>query len=245
MVGSRASAGLDGYLVETLAATRRFFTGSGTTADTPPPTGTEPIAWQVQSLLLSYPDARLLAQLDLLRLAAITLDDPVGGPLGRFIDHVAETSAARLATEYVATFNQPECCLFLAYGTRGRGRAVRRLRETYAASGLRLAGAELPDHIAVMLEYAAAAPDPGEALLVEYRAPVQLLRLGLRDMGSPWADVLDSIWATLPPLVGDEWLAVAGLAAMRPQPERAAPDPAGTPSHIPRQRVMQAQDACR
>jgi nitrate reductase delta subunit len=240
MVGSRASAGLDGYLAETLAATRRFFTGAETSAAAPSPAGTEPFAWQAQSLLLGYPDARLPAHLDLLRLAAITLDDPIGAPLGRFIDHVASTSPARLAAEYVATFHHPECCLYLAYSTRGRGRALRRLKERYSAGGLRLTGAELPDHIAVMLEFAAAAPEPGAALLVEHRAAVQLLRLGLRDTHSPWADVLDSVWATLPPFAGDEWLAVARLAALRPPSQRAEPQRSAPPSHVPRQRTAQS-----
>ncbi|MBX6358069.1 MAG: nitrate reductase molybdenum cofactor assembly chaperone [Micromonosporaceae bacterium] len=234
MVGSQASAGLDSYLAEALTGTRRFFTRTEVTVDPPAPESTHSLAWQAQSLLLGFPDQEMLARLDLLRLVSIALDDPLGGPLGRFIDHLAGTPAATLAREYTATFDHPDRCLFLTYGSRRRDRSLRRLEETYRSSGLRLTGNEPPDHLGVLLEYAAAEPRTGAALLTEHRAAVQLLRLGLRDAGSPWADVLDSVWATLPPLVGDEWLAVAGLAALRPAHEPVGTGPSG-PS-IPRQR---------
>jgi nitrate reductase molybdenum cofactor assembly chaperone NarJ/NarW len=234
MVSSQASAGLDSYLAEALTGTRRFFTRARVALDARAAESTDPIAWQAQSLLLGFPDAEMVAQLDLLRLAAIALDDPVGGPLGRFIDHVARTPTAQLAADYVATFDHPDCCLFLTYGLPDRDTEVLRLEETYTADGLRLTGNELPDHLGVILEYAAAEPRTGAALLIEHQAALQLLRLGLRDTHSPWADVLDSVWATLPPMVGDGWLAVARLAALRPSHE-----PVGVGSGIPRQRAAQ------
>jgi nitrate reductase molybdenum cofactor assembly chaperone NarJ/NarW len=241
MVGSQTSAGLDSYLAEALTGTRRFFTRAEVSLDSRAPESTDPLAWQAQSLLLGFPDAEMVGQLDLLRLVAIALDDPVGGPLGRFIDHVARTPAARLAADYVATFDHPDCCLFLTYGTPNRDTDVLRLEETYTGNGLRLTGNELPDHLGVMLEYAAAEPRTGAALLIEHRAALQMLRLGLRDTHSPWADVLDSVWATLPPMVGDEWLAVAHLAALRPSHEPIGVGAAG-PSGIPRQRAAQSWD---
>ena len=238
MVGSQASAGLDSYLAEVLTPTRRFFTRRRATLDAPPAGSTDPLAWQAQSLLLSFPDEQLAGRLDLLRLVAITLDDPVGGPLGRFVDHIGHAPPAQLATEYSATFERPDCGLFLTYGARRRDAAVRRLEKTYAAAGLRLTGAERPDHLGVLLEYAAAEPSTGAASLLEHLAALQLLRLGLRDTQSPWADVLDSVWATLPPMVGDEWLAVAGLAALRPAQEPVGVGASGL-AGIPRQRGEQ------
>jgi nitrate reductase molybdenum cofactor assembly chaperone NarJ/NarW len=239
MVGSRASVGLDGYLAEALTGTRRFFVRAGVCLDAPAPESTDAIAWQAQSLLLGFPDAEMLGQLDLLRLAAITLDDSVGVPLGRFIDYLAASPAARLAADYVATFDQPDCCLFLTYGLPGRDSKVLGLEETYAANGLRLTGDELPDHLGVMLEYAAAEPRTGRALLIEHRSGLQLLRVGLRDAGSPWADVVDSVWATLPPMMGDEWVAGARLAALRSLHEPVGAG-ASALSSIPRQRAAHA-----
>jgi nitrate reductase delta subunit len=189
-----------------------------------------PRAWQAQSLLIGYPDEQLLARLDLLRRVAATLDEPVGAPLRIFLDHATRTPPPALAADYVATFDhRKRCCLFLTYyahgDTRNRGMALLRLKQTYAAAGLRLTDDELPDHLAVVLEYAATVPAAGAKLLTEHRAGLELLRLALRDARSPWSHVLDSISATLPALGGDERTAVARLAAQGPPDEHVGLDP--------------------
>jgi nitrate reductase delta subunit len=195
-------------------------------------------AWQAQSLLLGYPDDELLARLDLLRQVADTLDEPVGGPLRRFLDHVGRTPLPELAADYVATFDhRKRCCLFLTYyahgDTRKRGMALLALKQTYAAAGLRLTDDELPDHLAVVLEYAATSAQTGAALLIEHRAGLELLRLALADAGSPWAGVLDSVSATLPPLRGDQREAVARLAAQGPPEEQVGLAPFAPPEYMP------------
>jgi nitrate reductase delta subunit len=112
--------------------------------------------------------------------------------------------------------------------------ALLRLKHTYAAAGLRLADDELPDHLAVMLEFAATAgPTAGRALLLEHRAGLELLRLALHDIASPWAGVLDSVSATLPALGGDERQAVARLAAQGPPEEQVGLAPFGPPEYMP------------
>ena len=195
-------------------------------------------AWQTQSLLLGYPDDGLLAQLDLLRRVAATLDKPVGDPLRRFLDHVGHTPLPELAADYVATFDhRKRCCLFLTYyahgDTRNRGMALLALKHTYTAAGLRLTDDELPDHLSVILEYAATIPQTGAALLIEHRAGLELLRLALQDTDSPWADVLDSVSATLPPLRGDQREAVARLAAQGPPEEQVGLAPFAPPEYMP------------
>jgi nitrate reductase molybdenum cofactor assembly chaperone NarJ/NarW len=189
-------------------------------------------AWQAQSLLLDYPDEHLRARLDLLHRIAAGLDEPVAAPLRRFLRHAGSTPLADLAADYVATFDhRKRCCLYLTYyahgDTRRRGMALLRLKQTYAAAGLRLTDDELPDHLAVMLEYAAAEPRAGAGLLVEHRAGLELLRLALHDAGSPWALVLDSVSATLPPLRGEQHEAVARLAAEGPPEEQVGLTPYG------------------
>jgi len=195
-------------------------------------------AWQAQSLLLGYPDDALLAQAVLLRRVATALDKPVGGPLRRFLDHLTGTPLPDLAADYVATFDhRKRCCLFLTYyahgDTRKRGMALLSLKQTYAAAGLRLVDDELPDHLAVILEYAAAQPGNGYALLIEHRAGLELLRLALHDAGSPWTDVLDSVSATLPSLAGDQREAVAKLAAQGPPEEQVGLAPFAPPEYMP------------
>ena len=204
-------------------------------------------AWQTQSLLLGYPDEDLLARLDLLSEAAGTLDDRVGAPLSRFIEHVRSTAPGRLAADYVATFDhRKRCCLYLtyyAYGdTRKRGMALLRFKHAYADAGLVLDDGELPDHLSVVLEFAATGDrHQGRRLLLEHRAGLELLRLALAEAGSPWSDVLRAVSATLPPLAGRDHDAVARLVAEGPPEEEVglAPfgDPASTAVPLPTPRV--------
>ncbi|MBX6388327.1 MAG: nitrate reductase molybdenum cofactor assembly chaperone [Frankia sp.] len=190
-------------------------------------------AWQAQSLLLGYPDDTLAGRFGLLRRVVAALEEPVGAPLRRFIDHAEATGPRHLAADYVATFDhRRRCCLYLTYythgDTRNRGQALVALKRAYADAGWRLGDDELPDHLCVVLEFAAAEPRAGAALLAEHRAGLELLRLALRDAGSPWADVLDSVAATLPALGGAERRAAARLAADGPPRERVGLAPFGT-----------------
>ncbi|MFC5720875.1 nitrate reductase molybdenum cofactor assembly chaperone [Streptomyces gamaensis] len=186
-----------------------------------------PRAWQAQSLLLAYPDEQFHRHwLPLARRAAATLPQRVAAPLLVFADHVGTRAPQDLAADYVATFDQRRrCCPYLTYyahgDTRRRGPALLRLKQTYVAAGWRLVGDELPDHLAVVLEFAAAAgTHEGRRLLGEHRAGIELLRLALHGAGSPWHHVLDSLHATLPALSGDEHTAVARLAAEGPPEEQ-------------------------
>jgi len=134
-----------------------------------------------------------------------------------------------LAADYVATFDHRKrfspYLTYFAYGdTRKRGMALLRFKHAYRAAGMRLddgsGDAELPDHLAVVLEFAATGdPVVGRRLLVEHRAGLEVMRLGLREARSPWAHVLDSVSATLPPLSGRDHDAVARLVAEGPPEE--------------------------
>ncbi|MFI9749514.1 nitrate reductase molybdenum cofactor assembly chaperone [Streptomyces collinus] len=195
-------------------------------------------AWQAQSLLLAYPDEEFEQRLALASRVAATLPDPVARPLLDFTAHAEQTTPADLAATYVATFDhRKRCCLYLTYyahgDTRKRGTALLRLKQTYAAAGWRLADDELPDHLAVVLEFAATDPATGTRLLTEHRAGLELLRLALNDDDSPWAHVLDSVSATLPALAGDDRAAVLRLAAEGPPEEQVGLDPYASPVFLP------------
>jgi nitrate reductase molybdenum cofactor assembly chaperone NarJ/NarW len=195
-------------------------------------------AWQAQSLLIGYPDG-LASRLPMLRCVTSSLDRAVAAPMSRFLDHAEGTPGPELASDYVATFDhRKRCCLFLtyhAYGdTRKRGIALLAIKRKYATAGLILSDEELPDHLAVMLEYAATArPDLGATMLSAHRAGLELLRLALHESDSPWADVLDSISATLPPLRGDQRAAAARLAAEGPPEERVGLAAFAPPEYMP------------
>ncbi|MEU6040733.1 nitrate reductase molybdenum cofactor assembly chaperone [Actinomadura sp. NPDC047616] len=205
----------------------------------PAPDGTQlATAWQTASLLLDYPDDGLLGRRPLLRRAAATLPAELGEPLGRFLDHVDATPLPELAADYVATFDhRKRCCLYLTYyacgDTRRRGMALLRFKHAYHRAGLVLGDDELPDHLAVVLEFSAADPTAGARLLNEHRAGLELLRLALAESRSPWAAVLDAVSATLPRLNGDIQDAVLRLAAEGPPEEEVGLAPYGASSGGP------------
>ena len=196
-------------------------------------------AWQLQSLLLGYPDAELAEKFGLIRRATASLPDAVGSPLTAFLDHADRTPLTDLAIDYVATFDhRKRCCLFLTYyahgDTRNRGVALLKLKRIYTAARLRLTDDELPDHLAVVLEFAATDNvQAGRRLLTEHRAGLELLRLALGDYHSQWRHVLDSVSATLPALRGDERDAVARLAAEGPPEEQVGLAPFAPPEYMP------------
>jgi nitrate reductase delta subunit len=144
-----------------------------------------------------------------------------------------------LAAHFVETFDhRRRCCLYLTYyahgDTRRRGVALLRFKTAYRRAGLQLAADELPDHLAVVLEFAATAdPALGRALLLEHRAGIELLRLALEDASSPYVDVLRAVTATLPPLAGSDREAVMRLAAEGPPAEEVGLAPFAPPEYMP------------
>ena len=195
--------------------------------------------WQAASLLIGYPDEQLMGHRPLLRSAVDTLPAPAAVPLGRFLGHLAATPLRRLQESYVETFDhRRRCCPYLtyfAYGdTRKRGMALLRFKQAYRAADLVLGADELPDHLAVVLEFAATGdPERGRQLLVEHRAGLEVLRLALTDTGSPYADVVRAVSATLPPLAGNDRDAVARLVAEGPPAEEVGLQPFAPPEYMP------------
>lgn len=190
---------------------------------------------RIAALVLDYPDEGLVADLPKLRTAAAELPAPVRGHLGGTLEHLERTPRPSLAEEYVETFDlRRRSCLYLtyyAYGdTRKRGTALLGFTHAYRASGFDLDAEELPDHLCVVLEFAATVdPDAGGRLLVQHRAGLELLHLALIDAGSPYAGALSAVSATLPPLTERLRDAVARLAAEGPPGEEVGLEPFGPP----------------
>lgn len=192
---------------------------------------------RIAAFVLDYPDERLLADLPLLRAAAAELPDTVRGGLDEILDHLERTPLQRLAEDYVATFDlRRRCCLHLTYysygDTRKRGTALLSFTHAYRAAGFDPVADELPDHLCVLLEFAATVdPDEGSRLLLQHRAGLELLRLALLDSGSPYAGAVTAVSATLPPLTGRLRDAVARLAAEGPPGEEVGLAPYTTVDH--------------
>lgn len=196
-------------------------------------------AWQSASLLLSYPDEALLAQLPMIRSATQPLPPQVGEPLRSVAAHLESTPLSMTQADYVETFdNQRRCNLFLTYfahgDTRKRGMALLRFKQTYLRSGFTLDDSELPDHLCVVLEYAATIDQQlGRELILDHRAGLELLRLSLQEAGSPWVGALEAVSATLPPLRGEEHQAVRRLAVDGPPEEEVGLSPFAAPQFSP------------
>ena len=193
------------------------------------------LVWQSASLLLGYPDDRLLADLPLVQRMIDAVPPAWGGPLSGVVEHLSSTPLTDAQATYVETFDtRRRHNLYLTYfahgDTRKRGVALLRFKQAYLASGFDLAADELPDHLCVVLEFAATVDhDQGRALLLDHRAGLELLRLSLTETGSPWAGALEAVCATLPALHGDEWDAVRRRAAEGPPAEEVGLSPYGGP----------------
>lgn len=193
------------------------------------------VVYQVAARVLDYPDEQLVASISMLRAALREVPEPFSTPLGRLLDHLSAVPLETLAPDYVATFDlRRRCCLYLtyyAYGdTRKRGVALLSFKQAYRQANLELSTIELPDHLCVVLEFAATAdPTAGRQLLLDHRAGLELLRLALQDGGSPYADAVAAVTSTLPALAGEERQAVARLAAEGPPGEDVGLEPFAPP----------------
>ena len=197
------------------------------------------VVHRVAALLLEYPSVELIELLPQLRSAVGELGDRFRVPLLQVVDHLADRPLTELEAQDVTTFDlRRKCALYLtyyAYGdTRKRGVALVEFKQAYRAAGFELAEAELPDHLAVVLEFAATGDaESGIRLLLEHRAGLELLRLALLDAGSPYVGALAAVSATLPTLAGDDREAVARLAAEGPPGEDVGLEPFAPPSYMP------------
>ncbi|MDO5739779.1 MAG: nitrate reductase molybdenum cofactor assembly chaperone [Ornithinimicrobium sp.] len=195
--------------------------------------------WQSASILLEYPDEQLLGQMELLTQVPDTLPPELGSGLRATIDHLQRQPLRVSESDYVDTFdNRRRGCLFLTYfsngETRKRGLALLRIKQVYTRAGLVLTEDQLPDHLCVVLEFAATYDQQaGLKILLDNRAGLELLRLHLIDIDSPWSGALKAVCATLPPLKGKDREAVQRLIAEGPAEEQVGLSPYGVPEMPP------------
>ncbi|MEV6324495.1 nitrate reductase molybdenum cofactor assembly chaperone [Nocardia sp. NPDC051787] len=189
------------------------------------------LVWRIAALLLDYPSEQTLAMVGQLATAVAELPDEVRAQLSECLDYLRMTPPLELAARYVETFDMRRRAslhlTFYAYGdTRKRGMALLRFKHAYRHAGVELGDEELPDHLPVLLEFAATVdPIGGERLLGEHVPVLELLRLSLSDSGSPYAGVLAAVGATLPPPTTADRRRIAELAAQGPPEEEVGLEP--------------------
>ncbi|MCM1938278.1 nitrate reductase molybdenum cofactor assembly chaperone [Streptomyces sp. G3] len=186
------------------------------------------------SLLTQYPDEELASHRPRLVSAVAALPESAAAhELGAFMDWFARQEPDALARHYVETFDlRRRSSLYLTYylhgDTRRRGMALLTLARRYRAAGWDTDGVELPDHLPVVLEFAAlAGPGTGEAPLRMHRRGLELIRHALAESGSPYYHLLSALLTLLPPATDADRAAVARLAAEGPPDEEVGLDPYG------------------
>ncbi len=195
--------------------------------------------WQSVSILMDYPSDNLFTQIDLLAEVAASLPAKLGSGLQSTINHLRQQSLWESQSDYVDTFDtRRRGCLFLTYfsngETRKRGLALLRIKQVYTKAGLILTADQLPDHLCVVLEFAATTDQlAGLKIILDNRAGLELLRLHLVDIDSPWRGALESLCATLPALKGKDHEAVERLIAQGPEDEQVGLNTYGMPDLAP------------
>lgn len=189
------------------------------------------VARLAASWLLWYPDEQLAQRLPDLQRVVAELPDRTGQPLSEFLDWFTGQDPLDIARQYVATFDmRRKACPYLTYWTHGdtrnRGMAILHFKQAYLAAGFDAGDAELADHLAVVLEFAAIGDRlTGDALLVEHAGAIGLLHSALESLQSPYALVVQAVQATLPPLDAQIAQRMAAIATAGPPAEQVGLEP--------------------
>ncbi len=162
------------------------------------------VIYQAASIALSYPDEGVLGHAELIA-AALAEAAPRSLPdVEPLLDWWRDAPTAEVQASYVDLFDlNRRQTLYLTYWTDGdtrrRGQVLADVKQRYRAAGLDPAGAtELPDYLPLVLEFACRRPEAGAALLQDYRASLELIRLSLLERRSCYAGVLVAVCGTLP-----------------------------------------------
>ena len=184
---------------------------------------------QSAALLLSYPRPEVIEQLPLVERALTEVGvDPVQvAPLIRWL---RESDLRQIQGDYVQEFDlSRRHSLHLTYWTGGdtrrRGEALSAFKQVYRAHGCEFGDEELPDHLPVVLEFAArVSGEDGFELLQRYRPSLELLRLALIRDDLPQACAVELVCSTLPGPSPEDESAVARMAGYGPPTEAVGLD---------------------
>jgi nitrate reductase delta subunit len=189
------------------------------------------VVYQAASVCLAYPDDDVLGLARVIRSAIAESAPDAAGSFAPLLEWWAATPAAEVRRQYVDVFDlSKRHALYLSYWTDGdtrrRGMVLVDFLQRYRDAGLEPDGTgELPDHLPLVLEFARHRPDDGAALLQEYRASLELIRLALAERASPHAGVLAAVCATLPGRSPADRQQAMAMAAAGPPTESVGLDP--------------------
>lgn len=182
---------------------------------------------QAASVLLGYPGETFFERLPLVARAAAELPrGAVRTALLEFCEHASSTPEPELCRHYTEVFDiRRRHALRMTRYTDGDGLAPADVRRVYTEAGWRAPTRELPDHLAVLLEFAARGDsDAGHDLLLRFRPGLELLAAALREHGTPYARVVDAVSLTLPSQGGQEGVAARRLVGQGSDGEQDGPE---------------------
>jgi nitrate reductase delta subunit len=189
------------------------------------------LVWQAASLLLAYPDDGQAERLDTVE----ELVDHISGPAAVLLEQTLAALRARdpmtAATDYVETFDmRRRNTMYLTYwtagDTRNRGREMLVFATAYRDAGVEPPRKEAPDHLPVVLEFAATVdPEVGRQLLTEHRVPIDVLHDALADAQSPYQHTVAAVCQTLPAATDQEVRRAERLAKAGPPAEAVGLQP--------------------
>jgi len=201
-----------------------------------PPGDNRVSPYKLASVLLQYPTVALFDGLGRLNEAASGGNKASREPFGIFLGWLSRSSPDAVARHYVETFDlRRRCALYLTYyrygDTRKRGMAMLAVKAAYRAAGFEPSGGELPDYLPLVLDFAALHPR-GEKLLRDHRADLELLLRALRDVPSPYADVVQAVCAQLPALRRPGQALVRRFWESGPPAEEVGLEPFAPPQYL-------------
>jgi nitrate reductase delta subunit len=150
------------------------------------------LVWQAASLLLAYPDDGQAERLDTVEELLYHISGSAAPLLQQTLSALHARDLMTAATDYVETFDlRRRCTMYLTYwtagDTRNRGREMLVFATAYRDAGVEPPRKEAPDHLPVVLEFAATVnPDVGRRLLTEHRVPIDVVCGALADAKSPY-----------------------------------------------------------
>lgn len=163
-------------------------------------------AQMIASVLLDYPSEDYHNQLSIIRLELDNVEPEVADEFQSFLDWADSHNLREIEDLYVRTFDQKrKCNLYLSYystgDTRMRGSAILAFQQAFEAMGWKVCGGELPDYLPAVLELAARSGDElAVHLLNIHRDGLEVLRVALESLKSPWSSVVAGLILTLDPL---------------------------------------------
>lgn len=183
------------------------------------------LVWQAASLLLDYPDDVFAGRLDTVDRISENLPSGPASQLGGVARELRSLDPFVAQAQYVETFDlKRRATLYLTYwtsgDTRNRGTDMLRFIRAYRESGTEPPQSESPDHLTVVLEFAATVgPRAGGELLLEHAVAIRLIHTALDEQSSPYARVLAAVSATLPAATGLDVQQAHRLATQGPPVE--------------------------